>query len=226
MKHGWILAALFTLTCTAAHAQKIRVRKVKGNQALVEITGSTSLRQGASYDLISPDEFGDETETNNRKYVIGLNFAMTNTKSDAANSVSTTMIDFRGRFGWNFGNFELGPVLSYAGNIADVTATTIKGGGFADWNIISNIPGEAFIYGLGTVVQFGQYDPGVTSTTASYKYDLIEMFGGPFVKWFPTGGPYGFRLDVGYLYQRQSTQSLGNFVVSGMSASAGIFAYF
>ncbi|HWU43248.1 MAG TPA: hypothetical protein VN132_07420, partial [Bdellovibrio sp.] len=107
MRH-WIFIILLTLSSAAAEAQKIRVRKVKGNQAVVETTGAP-LRQGATYDLISQEDFGDEATANNRHYLIGLNFAMSSLKSDAAGSNNVTAIDFSTRFGWNFGNFEIGP---------------------------------------------------------------------------------------------------------------------
>lgn len=208
----------------AAQAQKIKVRKIQGNKAIVEFTGN--ITPGTTYELISPDEFGEETSANNRKYLVGLSFNLGNTKSDAANSVNVTHIDLSTRFGWNFGSFEIGPVVSYFTTIADVTSTTYKLGAFVDYNMITNIPGEAFLYGLGAIGSFGQHDPGTTLVVADTKYDLMEVFVGPFVKWFPTGGPYGFRLDAGYVYQRQNSTSLGTVTVSGFASSLGIFAYF
>ncbi|MDG0816145.1 hypothetical protein [Bdellovibrio svalbardensis] len=218
-----VLAALMSFSM-AAHAQKIKVRKIQGNKAIVEFTGT--LTPGTTYELISPDEFGEESSANNRKYLVGLSFNLGNVKSDAANSVNVTQIDLSTRFGWNFGTFELGPVFSYNSTIASATATTFKIGAFGDYNMISNIPGEAFLYGLGVIGDFGQHDPGSTTVVDDFKYDLFEVFVGPFVKWFPTGGPYGFRLDAGYIYQRQSSTTLGTTTVSGFSSSLGIFAYF
>ncbi len=218
-----VLAAFFSFS-TAAQAQKIKVRKVQGNKAIVEFTGT--LNPGTTYELISPDEFGEESSSNNRKYLVGLDFNLANTKSDAANSVNVTNIALAARFGWNFGSFEVGPVVAYSSTIASVTSSTYKVGGFVDYNMISNLPGEAFLYGLGAIGSFGQHDPGSTTIVDDFKYDLIEVFVGPFVKWFPTGGPYGFRLDAGYVYQRQNSTTLGTTTVSGFASSVGLLAYF
>ncbi|QDK38276.1 hypothetical protein [Bdellovibrio sp. NC01] len=230
MRQTFFITAALTMSLSLlsfsqdAHAQKIKVRKVQGNKAIVEFTGN--LNQGSTYDLISPDEFGGEEASNNRKYVVGVNFAMTNTKADAANSVNITTFNLAARFGWNFGSFEIGPMVGYASTIADLTSTTYKLGAFADFNIIPNIPGEAFLYGIGGTGSFGQHDPGSDTVVGDYKYDLFEAFVGPFVKWFPTGGPYGFRLDAGYIYQRQSTNTIGTIAVSGFAGNFGLFAYF
>lgn len=224
MRHWFLAIALFTVT-SSAHAQRIKVRKVKGNQAVVEASGIV-LQPGGSYELISPEELGGDSTSNGRKYLIGLSFNISNTKSNATGAVNVTNIDLNSRFGWNFGNFELGPVISYNSKIATTNATTYKLGAFGDFNIITNISGEAFIYGLGGILAFGQHDPGSTAINDDYKYDLLDAFAGPFVKWFPTGGPYGFRVDAGYLYERQSTSTIGTVTISGFSSSLGIFAYF
>lgn len=219
-----LLALVMLMTFSlSAQAQKIKVRKIQGNKAIVEFVGN--LTQGTTYELISPDEFGEESTMNNRKYVVGLGFNLANTKSDATNAVNITQFDLAARFGWNFATFELGPLFTYNTLIADVTSTTYKLGAFADYNMISNIPGEAFLYGLGATGSVGQHTPGIETAT-DVKYDLFEVFLGPFVKWFPTGGPYGFRLDAGYIYQRQTSTTLGTATVSGFASSLGIFAYF
>lgn len=223
----WLVIASLMAFSSAAHAQqKIRVKKVKGNSALIESIGG-QLTPGMTYDLISPEDMGgDEYSSNNRRYSVGLNFFMNNVKSDASGAVNVTNIDTSLRFGWNFGSIEIGPQVSYSTTIASVTSTTYKIGAFADYNIIPNIPGEAFLYGLGVVGAFGQHDPGGNDVNGDLKYDLMDAFVGPFIKWFPTGGPYGFRLDVGYLYERQNTTTQGTLTVTGFSSSAGIFAYF
>lgn len=218
----FIFVALMSSALTA-EAQKIKVRKIQGNKALVEFSGSIS--PGTTYELISPEELGEESSANNRKYLIGLNFALTNTKSDAMASTNITHIDLSTHFGWNLGSFELGPLLAYNSDIASVTSSTYKLGAFVDYNMIVNIPGEAFLYGVGAAGSFGQHDPGANSSTDT-KYDLVEVFVGPFAKWFPAGGPYGFRWDAGYLYQRQNSALLGTVTVSGFASSLGIFAYF
>lgn len=214
-----LLIALLTSFAAPSFAQKIKVRKVKGNTAIVESTGP--LRPGAVYDLISPNDFSEDMGSTPRKYLVGLNFVLTNTKSDAANSTNETDINLAIKFGWNLGTYELGPLVNYTMNHSnDVTQTTWKVGGFADYNFIPNVSGEAFIWGLGATGSFGNWDKGNGT-----KVDIVDVFGGPFAKWFPTSSVVGFRVDLGFSYRRQTTTA-GNATASGLASSAGIFAYF
>ncbi|MBO9666882.1 MAG: hypothetical protein J7501_08720 [Bdellovibrio sp.] len=219
MRQIIMIAALISITAAPAFAQKIKVRKVKGNSAIVESTGP--LQPGAVYDLMSADDFGEEIGSTPRKYLVGLNFVFTNTKSDAANTTAETYLNLSAKFGWNLGTFELGPLIDYRMNhVNDVTQTTWKVGGWADYNFTPNMAGESFLFGLGATGAFGNEDRGNGT-----KVDLFNVFVGPFAKWFPTSSSVGFRMDFGYVYERQSVTD-GYTTASGLASSAGIFAYF
>ncbi|WP_413942890.1 hypothetical protein [Bdellovibrio sp. HCB-162] len=220
MKH-WLLALTVLTFSSASFAQKIKVRRVKGNQAVIEFSGG-SLQSGQVYEL-APDEFADSSvSTTSRKYVIALSASLMNTKSDAAGAQNETDLSLTGKFGWNFGSYEFGPLLTYASDqVGSITTTSYKVGGFADYNLISNTPGEAFLYGIGGTASIGQIDGGSGS-----KRDLMDFFVGPFVKWFPTGSNVGFRLDVGYIYQKQSGGVGSEATISGLASAVGILAYF
>lgn len=217
----WLLVFSILAFSSASFAQKIKVRRVKGNQAVIEFAGG-NLQAGQVYEL-APDEFSESTVTSSsRKYVTALSLSFMNTKSDAPGASNDTTITLNGKFGWNFGNYELGPLLTYASNqVGSTTISTYKVGGFADYNMISNTPGEAFVYGLGGTASMGQLDGG-----SGNKRDLMDFFVGPFVKWFPTGSSVGFRIDVGYIYQKQSGGVGGDATVTGLASAVGIVAYF
>jgi len=218
MRHFLLTALVLTLT-SPAFAQKIKIRKVKGNTAIIE--SSSPLRPGAVYDLMSPNEISEDIASYSRKSLWGLNFVLKNTKTDDANTTNETNADLTVKFGWNLGTFELGPLLNYTMSHAnDITQTLWKIGGFADYNFIPNISGETFLWGLGGTGSFGNWDKGNGT-----KVDIVDIFGGPFAKWFPTSSAVGFRVDFGLSYQRQTTTA-GNNTVSGLASSAGIFAYF
>jgi hypothetical protein len=219
MRHFITIAALISMTAAPAFAQKIKIRKVKGNTAIVESTAP--LQPGAVYDLMSADDFGEDIGSTPRKYLVGLNFVFTNTKSDAANSTTETYVNLIAKFGWNLGTFELGPLVDYRmTHVNDITQTTWKAGGWADYNFTPNMAGETFLLGLGGSAAFGNEDRGNGT-----KVDLFNVFAGPFVKWFPTSSSVGFRMDLGYVYERQSVTG-GNTASSGLASTAGIFAYF
>ena len=219
MRHLVLILTMIIIGSSSAFAQKIKVRKVKGNTAIVEST--SPLAPGAVYDLISQDQFGEDSGPATRKHFVGVNLVFANTKSDAPNSTNATSMNLLGRFGWNRGTWEVGPLVQMVMTHAnDVTATTWKVGGFADYNLSQNITGEAFIYGMTGWGAFGNEDRGNGT-----KMDLVDVFGGGFVKWFPNSGSACFRIDFGYIYERQTVTG-GYYSDTGLTGSAGILLYY
>ena len=219
MTKKFILMTILLTLSSQAFAQKIKVRRVKGNQAVVEFSGG-SLQQGQAYELVQ-DEFSEgSSSASHRRYLVNLNFSLENTKSDASGAQNETDLSLSGRFGWNFGQFEFGPMLSYSSDMTgSITLNTLIAGGFADFNLIPNAPGEIFIYGIGGTAGAGQRE-GSGSTISLMSFTVM-----PFVKWFPTGGDLGFRIDAGYAYQKLGASG-GDVTVTGIVATAGIIGYF
>lgn len=212
------LLLLIFLSSANAFGQKFTVNKIKGNQAVIEFTGS-QLILGQTYDF-SSEEFPLST-SENRNHIISLSLNFSDAKSDAINSTSSADLNLLARFGWNFGTFEFGPIGSYSSlSRGGLTSTTLKLGGFADYNFNPNFPGEAFVYGLGASISGGIYDPGVGGQT-----DLMGVFVGPFAKWFPWEGPVGFRIELGYIYENISGV-LTSSTNTGLGTNVGINAYF
>lgn len=218
----WLLVLSILSFSSASFAQKIKVRKVKGNQAVIEFSGG-SLQPGGVYELAN-DEYSEGSSSGgagSRKYVVSLSASLTNSKADSSGSENETDLSLIGRFGWNFGNIEVGPLASYISDQSgSITTKTYTFGAFGDYNMIANTPGETFIYGVGGTGSMGQIDNGTTS-----KIDLMTFFVAPFAKWFPTGSSVGFRVDAGYIYQKKSG-GLGDQTVTGLQLQAGIIAYF
>ncbi len=217
----WLLVLSVLTFATSAFAQKIKVKRVKGNQAVVEFSGAT-LESGQVYELAG-DEFAGAglSTTSSRKNVIGLRFSFLNTKSDVANSQNETDIRLDAKYGWNLGSFEIGPLVTYTSDqTANVTATSLVFGGFADYNLIPNIPGEVFVYGLGGQGGFGQSDSGT-----GQKRDVMILLAGPFAKWFPTGQDFGIRFDAGYTYAK-SSGGTSDATITGLAFAAELMAYF
>jgi hypothetical protein len=213
-----LLLALFGLT-SQAHAQKIKVRKVKGNQAIVQFTQAAPLVPGAVYELSSSSEF-DEVHTG-RDHLLGLdfNFGSSTVDSGTGNGQQTS-VSLVGRYGWNFGNFEVGPKVQFSSLTSfGSTTSTLLIGAFGDYNLIPNAEGETFLYGLGAQFAGGQIDD------AGAKRTLMDGKLGPFLKWFPYGGSFAFRADALYAYQKQSSSGF-DVTISGFQMTAGIANYF
>lgn len=221
MKKALLLLTLpLLLSSTNAFAQKIKVKRVKGKQAVVEFSGG-HLQTGQVYELAS-DEYSDSSSSGgSRKYVINLSASLSSTKDDGPSAENVTALELKTRFGWNLGHIELGPVFTLKSEAKSTNSSLITIGGFADYNLLSNSPGEAFLYGVGGYLSMGQEDRGAGS-----KNDLMNLFAGPFVKWFPGGGNFAFRGDLGFIYQKVSTGTGGDLTNSGLESSIGIIAYF
>lgn len=216
----WLLAyAILALSSTSV-AQKIKVQKVKGNQAVIEISDG-SLEAGRVYELASSNLSELTPDANSRSYLVALSFSLLNTKSDAVNAENDTDIAITGKLGWNLGTFEVGPMGAFASDSSGtITTNTYKLGAFGDFNAISNSPGELFLYGVGGTGSLGQNE------TLGLKKDLLDFFVGPFVKWFPTGDNVGFRVDAGYIYQRQSGGIGGDNTITGLATNVDLLVYF
>ncbi|MNJ94660.1 hypothetical protein D3C87_123620 [compost metagenome] len=223
MKKFILILTALTLS-TPAFAQKIKVRKVKGNQAVIEFSGAP-LRLGNVYEISSEDAFGDMSTSSNggsRAHLLGLSFSLQNGKSDFSGAKNTTNIDLSARYGWNMGSYEFGPILSYTSSnaVTGNTASLIKGGAFADYNLIPNAAGEVFLYGLGGFAEFGSNDSGGGSTTS-----VMNLAVGPFVKWFAVSSSFALRFDGLFEYAKYSGNA-GDTTYSGILLRAGIANYF
>lgn len=217
MKTAFLFVALFAFS-SWCFAQKIKVQKVKGNQAIVEFSGGT-LQSGQVYELTSED-FSESAPSPSRKYLVNLDMSLFNTKSDAVGAKSETSYVFSGKLGWNLGSIEVGPSAAYSHSSGSVTMSNFSVGGFADYNLIANTPGEIFIYGVGGTSSFGQLDAD------GRTMDILYASVGPFVKWFPTGGSNGFRVDAGYSYQKTSGGTTGDTTTTGLGITVGVSSYF
>lgn len=213
------LLSIILFFTSSAWAQKIRVTKVKGTQAVVEFSGGT-LHAGQAYELSS--ENFSESGSSARNYVISGSLSFYNTKSDAVGATSDTEIQMVGKFGWNEVDYEFGPQFAYVSQSSgSLSTSSMKFGAFLDYNMIPNTPGETFTYGLGGSGDFGQKDSGLGA-----KNSLMSFFVGPFAKWFPTGSPLGLRFDGGYFYQKISASSGTDRTTTGINANVGLTAYF
>ncbi|MGZ3773064.1 MAG: hypothetical protein ACXVCY_03400 [Pseudobdellovibrionaceae bacterium] len=213
------LIGLVFIFSSFSYAQRIKVQKIKGNQAVVEFPEGT-LRPGKTYELNSIELAENFGSASSRNYLLALRFNLLNTKSDTTNATNQTQIAFTGKFGWNFGNFEIGPLASYTSEeLGNITTSTYKAGAFIDFNVIANTQGEAFLYGIGAATSGGQISSGTTR-------DMIDFFVGPFVKWFPSGSNVGFRVDAGYIYSKQSGGIGADITSSGIATNVDLLAYF
>lgn len=234
MKKLLFLAPL--LISSAAMAQQFKVEKVKGNKAVIEFSGG-GLTQGHTYNVSQPgdEELGSSPRksgggTGSRQYVVSGSFSFgsgtTSTSTTISNvtsttSSNTTSMNFVGRFGWNMGTFELGPLVAYT---KDTTSTndssTMSFGAFGDYNFTPNRPGESTIFAL---TAEGMY---ASNSTNSVNSSGMGLFAGGSLKWFGLTDSTAVRFDLGYNYQKLDSGSGTNATLQGFVGRAGIATYF
>ncbi|MBX2986936.1 MAG: hypothetical protein KF802_03475 [Bdellovibrionaceae bacterium] len=230
-----LLPALFPallFLAEGASAQTVVVRRVKGKQAVVHITEG-QLKDGATYRLSAP---GAESETipaaegpgsagaedSSRHRSLGLSFTLSSLKvsTDFGDSSSNTL-SLSGRYGWNFGQSELGPTLVLGTTDRGTGAATTFGfGGFFDWNFGLNKPGVTRLYGVGFEAAFLN-----TSGPAGAGSNNLSLFPSVFVKWFPLGNSCALRADLGYSHQDDNTGGRKS-KTQGFLAQGGLAVYY
>jgi hypothetical protein len=229
-------------TCQPSVAQIVRVDRIKGKKALVEISEGT-LKTGEIYYLSStptststsdvPSSRTSEisevsSKLSSRDRLIGVTGNVSSLSiSGGGNSASTTGLLLSGRFGWNFTDHEYGTlgsltIINGAGN----STSSFLIGGFFDYNLGPNKALEEALPGFGGEAAVGA--SGVTvaglggsSTTSATTWYLYPN---GFIKWFYQQRSTCLRGDIGLLYQPILTNP--SLMASGLMARLGMIHYF
>lgn len=229
MRRNILLILIFTLVSLAAqqaHAAEFKVKKIKGNQALVDVEKGT-LEEGKSYSTGARDafdEFAESPSHSKRKNSLELDFSLASVKAavgSSAGSTTTTML-FAGRLGFNMKRFEVGPFLGLSNTSASgASVTGINIGPYADWNFVLNEPQNSTIPGLRVSLGYFSLSGSGSSLTGP------GITGDFFVKMFAFENT-AIVITAGYTYESLSSSGTGSVktTVSGLVSSAGYTVYF
>lgn len=221
-----ILATLPVL----ANAQQFKVSKVKGNRAFIIMPKGMTLEKGKTYSVAEGDAGSDDdtqTSTQDRDTTMALSgnlFTGSTKTSPGGISVNGTSIELAGRYGWNKGKKEYGPLATfYYVSSGSYSARIIAGGGFFDYNLVENTAGQNKVYGLGADATFGlsSQSTGSSGTTGS----VIQIKGGGQMKWFPVGPSAAIRVDAQLSYMRSAEDKITE-TQMGLYLAAGLQVYF
>lgn len=210
----------FLLSLSPALAEKIKVRKVKGNNAIVE--SSLPLEEGQTYELLT-EPISDEVDfksgvVKSRSNALSFGAKFGYLKSD---TTETTSFSLQTRYGWNFSTIEIG-LLAEADSIdtgAGAT-TTYLGGGYFDYNLVANRDPRQLIYGAFVLAGFGSTK--VPSGSANNK---IEANAGAFISYFISDTTTALRTELFGVYQQQNT-STANVNITGVGSRLLLAFYF
>ncbi len=202
--------------------QQATVKKVQGRKAIVEFPPDAKPYVGQTLDMGGGGGDGGASASGgggsggSRDKTIGFGGEFSSLSTDG-NSVTT--IALSGRYGWNYGSYEFGPVAEFSSlSSTGSSRTTFGGGGFFDYNLVPNIAGAEFVYGAGAEGTYSMVSTDNNGNSGSES--VMGIFAGGFLKWFALGNSVAIRGDGGFSMDNHSSESrsysASGFVIKGM----------
>lgn len=216
-------AALIPFAAQTAHADQIKVRRVKGKNAIVE--SSIPLEEGQTYEIVPEPVSADvdfKTEgLKSRSNSLSFGSQFSYLKSDTTES---TNFSLQVRYGWNFSSLEIGALANGTSTDSGSGATTTYAlGGYFDYNLVPNRDPRKTIYGVFALGSFGGSQPPSSSTTGNTT--TIEADAGAFLTYFIGDSTTALRGE-GYFVYQQSNTSTTNTNITGGGARGLLVFYF
>lgn len=210
-----VLIILFSIlfSTTAKATATFTVKKTKGNSAVIE--SSMPLIPGETYTL---GESAHPTQKQLRENSLAGGIDTSFFKSD---TLQEHQIDIEARYGWNFKDYELGPLVHI--NLLDEGAgfnTEFYLGGYFDYNLISNVASEDQIFGL-TAQGYG----GNREFTNGSNSQIFSLGGGGFLTWFLLRSSTALRFE-GLIEQKRIATSVTSSNVLGFSGRMLLVFYY
>lgn len=214
-----IFSVLILTSYEKAHATSITVKKVKGNQAVIEM--SSPLEAGQTYNLENEavtlhTDYSAEFKSRYNSITLGASVALISGNKTLENDVR-----FIGRYGWNHSRFEFGPTLDF--EVYDNgfgTGTNYLIGGYYDYNYVENRSPREMVYG--PTVQFALGNRNYASGGSS---QITQLQVGGFFTWFINGSPVALKTELGYLY-RKVTSSAAESALTGFNSQIYLIYYY
>jgi hypothetical protein len=214
---------LLPFALRTAQADQIKVRKVKGKNAIVE--SSIPLEEGQVYEIVPEPVSADvdfKTEgLKSRSNSLSFGSQFSYLKSDTTES---TNFSLQVRYGWNFSSLEVGALISGSSVDTGSGATTAYSlGGYFDYNLVNNRDPRKTVYGAFALAAFGSSQPPGSSTAGSTQ--TVEGDAGAFLTYFIGDSTTALRGEGYFVYQQSNTSTL-NSNITGAGARGLLIFYF
>ncbi len=218
---------LFSLLGSLAIAQESGViEQMKGKKAIIRFENDIPYRVGQPVFIESTEgnEYGIVKGGRNlleRKNSVSLSsgYSDLTAKTTGSGKAKSKTTSISGKYGWNLKQFEVGPVVEISLYDSGIEQTTLMFGGFAEFNILPNIPGHDFIFGVQGQALMGTSERKIGDTTTDANPMVLR--GGGFIKWFVFSPVLALRVDGNYYYEKADKTT-----VSGTEFSVGLNHYF
>ena len=214
---------LLTPLIAPATATKIKVKKVKGQMAVVQFQGK--MLDGENYLLVPGDGSEKDLRTGPRNYRLGvsLNFTSLKTKTSSI-EYNPNEFTINSDFGWNYESYELGPILGYSSSSTGFGGSTtyLTVGAFYDYNFTDNKDPISYLFGTGLRLTYVNITP---ASGSSGLYNMI-VYPNLFWKWWAFGHSTAFKADIGYDIENGKDSAASSVSTSGIKSTAAILLYF
>jgi len=172
-------------------AQTFNVKRVKGKQAIIQLTSGTfsegqSVTVGGGGDSSMSMSSGSGS-TGPRNNFLGFDMGFSTAK---AGTVTLTSLNLNVKYGWNSGSIEYGVLGAFGSTSGGTESISSFGvGGMFDYNFSENRVGNDGIFLVGVQATYGTRNPGSATN--------ITIFPAVGYKWFILGTPTCLRFDAG-----------------------------
>ncbi len=142
---------IFIVSSLSYSAEKGTISQMKGRKAIVVFDSDIPFSLGQKVFLSSADgtELGLRSENRNlleRKNSVNLLGSYSSIKPKSGDS--TTKFSISGSYGWNWNEYEFGPIIAFSSQDtggSGVSSNTL--GGYFDYNLDQNVPGQEMVWG-------------------------------------------------------------------------------
>lgn len=219
------VSLLLLLSSTLAWSgERASVQQVKGKKAIVRFENEIPFGVGQNVLISSSDggEIGVLSGSRNlmerrNSIAFGATISSLKAKSDGSESVNVKATSINLRYGWNKNKYEYGLIGGVeVAELGSSKTNSVEAGGYFEYNLVLNNPGEDLIYG-----PYGEVTMGSEKDASDEKYSPLEITVGGFAKWFFLSPVLAFRGDVSYQYEKANKRTMQGFVLS-----AGLNHYF
>lgn len=218
-----------TLNPQTSFAQSLRILKIQGKKAIVEISDPSKVRVNDIYSFDIDDSNSSDFSSQNsstrtlngsRKHALGFDLSFSYLKTDTTNNDNTSFT-LAGIYLWNFKSFEVGPTLSYGNfNQSGSQTNTVSGGAQFFYNFSDNKPGVESIFSLAAIATIGSTTPNSGNSTTT----LTAMTGLNY-RWFGLSPNFCISISALYSYAKVSG-NLNEANTSGAKILGGLTTYF
>ncbi len=217
------LFILFIPLIASAVSTRIKVKKVKGQTALIQFQGS--INPGENYTLVSGDISEADLNTGPRTHRLGVSLQFSSLKTKTS-SVEYNPSEFtiNTDFGWNYEKYEIGPTLGYSSISTGFGGSTsyLTIGGFYDYNFSENKEPINSFFGVGLKLTYTNIIP---SSSATGLFNTV-IYPNLFWKWWPFGRSTAFKLDIGYSIENGKDSASSSVTTTGVKSTAALLFYY